>query len=157
MYSHAHIRLMEWIWGCWWWGCGWNWQNFKNETEQGTCIFPFSPISNFPNPRGYVQYMGCQGVDDVDVGGKWCPTKITNGENGNGNEIGLCEPDCPTHQKVLSNLWKQDETFKMTLQYENSVLMKGIQLHVKLLFGILIVGLILTTLLPAIRKMMVRS
>ena len=37
----------------------------------------------------------------------------------------------------MRNIWKKDETFKMTLQYDNSVLFTGLKLYVQFLFGLL--------------------
>ena len=42
--------------------------------------------------------------------------------------------------------------FTMTLQYDNAVLWTGLELYGHLLAGLLIVGLVLTTFLPAISK-----
>ena len=43
----------------------------------------------------------------------------------------------PTHEEAMRNIWKKDETFKMTLQYDNSVLFTGLKLYVQFLFGLL--------------------
>ena len=54
--------------------------------------------------------------------------------------------------------WRKDETFKMTLQYDNTdALWTGLELYGNLLVGILIVGLILTTFIPAMGKIIVQS
>ena len=44
------------------------------------------------------------------------------------------------------------ENFTMTLQYDQAALWTGLELYGHLLAGILIVGLVLNTLLPAISK-----
>ena len=83
----------------------------------------------------------------------WCATKVE--ENGFSTDYGFCGPDCLTHEEAKRN-WKTDETFKMTLQYDNSdLLWAGLQLYGNLLAGILSIGLALTTLLPAIGKIMI--
>ena len=55
------------------------------------------------------------------------------------------------HEDVMKDNWRKDETFQIYLQYDNwGVIWAGLQLYGNLLAGILIVGLALTTLLPAI-------
>ena len=71
-------------------------------------------------------------------------------------KYGYCPPDCLTHNEAMRNNWKTDETFKMTLQYDNSILLTGLQFYVKLFFGILSFSLILTTVLTSIGKIMVQ-
>ena len=44
------------------------------------------------------------------------------------------------------------DNFTMTLQYDNAALWTGLELYGILLAGILIVGLVLTTFLPAVGK-----
>ena len=85
---------------------------------------------------------------------KFCATEV---DGDRATSLGVCGPNCRTHKEAMSYIWKTDDRFKMTLQYDNPALLTGLQLHVKLLFGILIVGLILTTLLPAIGQIMVQS
>lgn len=72
-------------------------------------------------------------------------------------KYGYCPPECPTHNEAMRNNWKTDETFKMTLHYDNSILLTGLQFYVKLFFGILSFSLILTTVLTAIGKILVQS
>ena len=71
-------------------------------------------------------------------------------------EWSYCRPDCQTHYDAMRNNWKTDETFKMTLHYDNSILLTGLQFYVKLFFGILSFSLILTTVLTSIGKIMVQ-
>ena len=49
-------------------------------------------------------------------------------------------------------IWNIAETLKITLQYDNSVIDIGMKVYGYLLTGIFIIGLILTTLLPATSK-----
>ena len=71
-------------------------------------------------------------------------------------KYGYCPPECPTHNEAMRNNWKTDDTFKMTLHYDNSILLTGLQFYVKLFFGILSFSLILTTVLTSIGKIMVQ-
>ena len=108
------------------------------------CIFPFI----FDG----VRYEEC--VHNKQMEEKFCATEV---DGDRATSLGVCGPNCRTHEEAMSYIWKTDDRFKMTLQYDNPALLTGLQLHVKLLFGILIVGLILTTLLPAIGQIMVQS
>ena len=85
-----------------------------------------------------------------------CSTKTD--ENGfhvdqEGN-VGNCGPDCPTHEETLT--WTTDETFKMTLQYDNTLLKEGIELYGILLAGISICGLMII-LVPVMGKITVQT
>ena len=108
------------------------------------CIFPFILDG--------VRYEEC--VHNKQMEEKFCATEV---DGDRATSLGVCGPNCRTHEEAMSYIWKTDDRFKMTLQYDNPALLTGLQLHVKLLFGILIVGLILTTLLPAIGQIMVQS
>ena len=65
-------------------------------------------------------------------------------------EIGDCNPDCLSHEQTMTR--KVVETFKMTLQYDNSVTLIGMKVYGYLITGIFIIGLTLATLLPATSK-----
>ena len=67
---------------------------------------------------------------------------------------GYCGPDCPTHEETVT--WTTDETFKMTLQYNNSVLFSGLELYGILLAGIFICGLMIV-LVPVLGKITVQQ
>ena len=85
----------------------------------------------------------------------WCPTEVDKdgvfqGDPNQGvDPWGICGPDCPTHEETLT--WTTDETFKMTLQYDNTLLKEGIELYGILLAGISICGLMII-LVPATGK-----
>ena len=79
--------------------------------------------------------------------GPLCPTALT------GNNPGYCGSDCPTHDEVLAQAWKTDETLKMTLQYNNAALRTGLELYGILLTSFLLYSLILTALISAIGNM----
>ena len=76
---------------------------------------------------------------------QYCATKVD--ENGNILEYGRCNPNCLSHEQTM--IWKEAEKLQMTLQYDNSVIEIGIKMYGSLLTGIFIIGLFLTTLLPA--------
>ena len=78
----------------------------------------------------------------------YCATKVDG--NGNGMEIEICGPDCLSHEQTMTR--KVVETFKMTLQYDNSVTEIGMELYGYLMTGIFVIGLTLATLLPATSK-----
>lgn len=59
------------------------------------------------------------------------------------------------HEDTLT--WRQDETAKVTLQYSNSALWVGLELYGSLLLGIFNLGLILTTVLPILGKVIVHN
>ena len=63
---------------------------------------------------------------------------------------GFCGPDCPTHEET--QIWRKDETVKITLQYYNPVLWAGLELYGFLLACILLYSLIVLALLSAIGK-----
>ena len=67
---------------------------------------------------------------------------------------GFCGPDCPTHEETVT--WNTDETFKMTLTYNNPLLFSGLELYGTLLAGIFICGLMIV-LVPAMGKTTVQS
>ena len=52
--------------------------------------------------------------------------------------------------------WEKDETFKMRLEFDNTLLKKGMELYGFLLAGILICGLT-TVLVPAMGKIIDKS
>ena len=88
-----------------------------------------------------------------------CATKTDENEryvSGSGF-WGYCGPECLTHEEAINNPWSTDETVQMTLQYDNTALWTGLELYGYLLTGILIVGLILTTVLPAFGKIISRN
>ena len=62
---------------------------------------------------------------------------------------GVCGPDCPRHEETLS--WTTDQTFKMTVQYGNVVLLSGLELYGILLVSTFIIGLMII-LVPAMGK-----
>ena len=105
------------------------------------CVFPYIDLLDGK------KYYGCVR--------KSCATKVDE----NGTEIdnfwGYCDPNCLTHEETKS--WKKDETFKMTLQYKNTVFWPGLELYGYLLASIVLLGLLLTTLLPAIGKLIKKS
>ena len=83
----------------------------------------------------------------------WCATKVDENQNYVTGFWGDCGPDCSTHKETMKNQWQRDENFTMTLQYDNTALWSGgLELYGKLLAGILVCGLSLTTLLPALGK-----
>ena len=57
--------------------------------------------------------------------------------------LDLCGVDCQTHEEALT--WRTDETFKMTLQYDNKALWVGLELYGHILLWISLIILILTT------------
>ena len=86
-----------------------------------------------------------------------CATKTDENEGYVSGFWGYCGPDCLTHEEAINNPWFTDETVQMTLQYYNTALWTGLKLYGYLLTGILIVGLILTTVLPAFGKITSRN
>ena len=84
---------------------------------------------------------------------KYCPTKVD--ENGvETGSWGYCGPDCRSHEETVT--WEKEESIKMTLQYDNSVnLRTWLKIYGYLLSGVVLVGLILTMLIPAMGKIIV--
>ena len=68
---------------------------------------------------------------------------------------GWCGPDCATHNESIS--WSADETFKTTLQYDNSLMKFGLELYGVLFAGILICGLMIVLVLAAGRYLIIFS
>lgn len=68
-------------------------------------------------------------------------------------ESGICGSECLSHEQTM--IWNIAETLKITLQYDNSVIDIGMKVYGYLITGIFIIGLILTTLLPATSKIIV--
>ena len=66
----------------------------------------------------------------------------------------FCGPDCLTHEETVT--WTTDETFKMTLQYDNRLLKEGIELYGILLAGISICGLMIIVV-PVMGKITVQT
>ena len=85
----------------------------------------------------------------------YCPTEVD--EDGifqglfvnSADPWGFCSPNCSIHEETVT--WNTDETFKMTLMYNNPVLFSGLELYGILLVGILILGLMIV-LVPAMGK-----
>ena len=65
-----------------------------------------------------------------------------------------CGSDCQTHEEALT--WRTDETFKMTLQYDNKALWTGLELYGCILLWIFPIGLILTIGVPIAGKVTVQ-
>ena len=91
----------------------------------------------------------------------WCATEVDKDGIFQGNPgywedpWGFCGPDCPTHEETLT--WRKDETAKVTLQFSNSALWVGLELYGGVLPWIFILGLILTTVLPILGKVIIKS
>ena len=99
-------------------------------TTNISCVFPFS----FWN----ADYYGCSDG--------YCATKVD--EHGDLLEAGVCGSECSSNEET--RIWKKANTLKLTLQSDNySVIEIWIKVYGFLLTGIFIIGLILTTLLPA--------
>ena len=99
-------------------------------TTNTSCVFPFK----YYNTEFYGCYVG------------YCATKLD--EHGDVLEAGVCGSECMSDAET--RIWKKADTLKLTLQYDNySVIEILIKVYGFLLTGIFIIGLILTTLLPA--------
>ena len=131
-----------------------------NSTDSGyseankPCVFPFKIGDGIDYNEKYYyneEYYGCLPL--INNFQTWCATEvdkdgiITTLEE-DGNNWGFCAPDCPTHEESLN--WRKDETFKMTLQFDNAALWTGLEFYAILLTCILLYSLILTALLSAI-------
>ena len=68
---------------------------------------------------------------------------------------GICGPDCPTDEETKT--WSKDDTVKVTLHYYNPALWVGLQVYGSILLWIFVLGLILTTLMPLLGKVIVLS
>ena len=86
----------------------------------------------------------------------WCATEVDQDGIFQGNPYnfekpkwGFCGPDCPAHEETLT--WSTDTTVKMTLTYDNTILLIGLMLYGYLLACILTCGLVIV-LVPAIGK-----
>ena len=108
----------------------WSDQTQSWEITNTSCVFPFSFWG--------VDYYGCSEG--------YCATKLD--EHGDLLESGVCGSECMSDAET--RIWKKADTLKLTLQYDNySVIEIWIKVYGFLLTGIFIIGLILTTLLPA--------
>ena len=59
------------------------------------------------------------------------------------------------HEDTLT--WRKDETVQMTLHYNTNPLWVGLELYGSVLPWIFLLGLILTTVLPILGKVMLQS
>ena len=120
--------------------------NFRGAHANKACIFPFSDIF-----LDNIKHYGCvviPGLNELTgLNDTLCPTGFTGNYWGNWS---YCGSDCPTHDEVLAQAWKTDETIKMTLQYNNSpILWAGLELYGNLLSCFLLYSLILAVLISA--------
>ena len=103
------------------------------------CVFPWIHIVDG------IKYYGC--VETV------CPTQVDEKGVETGS-WGYCGPDCRSHEETVT--WEKEESIKMTLQYDNTVDLRiGLEIYGYLLSGVVLVGLILTMLIPAMGKIIV--
>ena len=64
------------------------------------------------------------------------------------HDEGRCGHDCPTQEQSLKLIfkWRNDETLKMTLLYNDAALRNGLELYGILFTSILLYSLILTVI-----------
>ena len=115
---------------------------FSGYRANKSCIFPFI--------AGGVTYYGCLG--------NFCPTKVDENGVPIARYEGYCGPDCPTQEESLKLSWRKDDTFKMTLQYkyDDQALWTGLELYGLLSSCFLLYSFILTAVISAIGKVVIR-
>ena len=126
----------------------------------------------FPFKFGDKKYYGCLEADRYyyqedpnqfieDYLDTWCATELDEDGIFQGSlsdwedPWGYCDPDCPEHEETLT--WRKDETAKVSLQYSNSALWVGLELYGSILLWTFIPGLMLTTFLPILGNIVMRS
>ena len=80
-----------------------------------------------------------------DLNFQFCATEVD--VDGIVTKLGYCGSECLSHAQVMN--WKIAQTLKIILQYDNSLFETGMMVYGYLLTGVSIIGLILTTFLPA--------
>ena len=71
---------------------------------------------------------------------------------------GYCGPDCPTHEETMT--WRKDKMIKMTLHYHDhttDALWAGLNWYAGSLLVVSFYGLLFTTIMPILGKVMVQS
>ena len=100
-------------------------------------------------------------INDIQT---WCATEVDKdgifqGDRLTSNEQwGYCGPDCPTHEETMT--WRKDKTIKMTLHYHDhttDALWAGLEWYLWSLLPISFLGLLFTTAMPILGKVMVQS
>ena len=130
--------------------------------ENKSCVFPFKIGDGIDRDDRYYneKNYGCLPITIIHTGSSkfqtWCATEVDKDGiiatlEQDGNNWGFCDPDCPTHEESLT--WRKDETFKMTLQYDNPLLWTGLEFYGILFAIILLYSLILTAVPSAIGTM----
>ena len=87
---------------------------------------------------------------------KWCATEVD--KDGIAQKSSFCDPDCPTHEETMT--WRKDKTIKMTLHYHDhttDALWAGLEWYLWSLLPISVIGVLFTTAMPILGKVMVQS
>ena len=82
---------------------------------------------------------------------------LRNKEEDQLSNWGFCGPDCPTHEETMT--WSKDKRMKMTLHYHDhtTALWAGLEWYLWSLLPISFLGLLFTTAMPILGKVMVQS